>query len=273
MKQSRGLGFVFQPSYTELLPDGSRVKKTASTWWICFSMRGRRIRENARSANRADAVRLLKRRLAETSAGRPAGPEVDRTSFEDLAEILINDYRANGRRSLDRAEDALHHLRLFFGDGRACDITSDRIVKYQAHRLEEGAMPGTVNREVSYLRRAFNLALRSRRVAERPEFSLLRENNVRTGFFEPVDFGALLATSPNYLKARLSGRVHHRLAHSVRAPDTPMAACRFPWRLAAARAGRDEERSRAELPAHPRAPQRLGGAGTPRGGDRKRNRT
>jgi hypothetical protein len=85
---------------------------------------------------------------------------------------------------LDRAEDDLKHLTAFFGGVRARDISSDRIAKYQAFRLGEGAAAGTVNREVSCLRRAFN-PLRARRLAAMPAFSLLRENNVRRGFFEP----------------------------------------------------------------------------------------
>jgi integrase len=50
------------------------------------------------------------------------------------------------------------------------------------------------------LRRAFRLARRAKRVAEVPELSLLSENNVRTGFFEPDQIEAVLVNLPDFLK-------------------------------------------------------------------------
>ena len=41
---------------------------------------------------------------------------MERTTFEDLATMYLNDYRANGKRSLDRAERAVAHLRGTFGE-------------------------------------------------------------------------------------------------------------------------------------------------------------
>jgi hypothetical protein len=57
-------------------------------------------------------VRLLKRRLGEIGRGRLIGPDVVRTTFSDLAAMLLTDYRANGRRSHDRVADAVEHLPL-----------------------------------------------------------------------------------------------------------------------------------------------------------------
>src|SRR5271163_3583574 len=62
----RGLGSVFQPSYTV---DG-RLHR-AKTWSISCSVNGRRVRESAKTTNRVDAVRLLKKRLSEAAAGKP----------------------------------------------------------------------------------------------------------------------------------------------------------------------------------------------------------
>jgi hypothetical protein len=36
--------------------------------------------------------------------GRYVGPASEKVTFEDLAEGLINDYKTNGKRSLDMAE-------------------------------------------------------------------------------------------------------------------------------------------------------------------------
>src|SRR5260370_28556424 len=99
--RNRGMGYEEQPTYTE-----NGVKKTANTWRICYSVNGRRIRESVNSTKKADADRLLKQRIAEAGSGKPVGPELDRTTFEDLNRILIDHYRPNERKSTKRREEA-----------------------------------------------------------------------------------------------------------------------------------------------------------------------
>jgi integrase len=196
MAKTRGLGFPFQPTYTERRADGTKVTKTSSTWWISYSVRGRRVRESSRSSNRADAVRLLKRRIHEAKPAAAA-----RLRVSDLAELVRNDYVANGRKSLKRAEISVAHLIDFFGaDRRADTIDSTTVSAYVAHRRNEkhrqgsGASNATINRELAALKHALNLA------KLRPDFKLLGENNARKGFFEPHELGALLEELPAHLK-------------------------------------------------------------------------
>ena len=196
-KRTRGLGFVYQPTY---LDKRTGESKTAATWWIQYSVRGKRYRESSGSANRNDAVKLLRDRLGAVAQGKPVGPNVDKTSFEDLAQILLDDYRANSRRSLERVEAAINHLRGFFGDYLAIDITSDQVTRYMTWRQKQDAAPATINRELAALRRAFRLASRARKVVLQPEISLLREDNRRKGFFEPDQYRTLLEKMPEYLK-------------------------------------------------------------------------
>jgi integrase len=155
----------------------------------------------------ADAIRLLKRRIAEAQQpGRPIGAQVEKTTLGNLTEILLNDYRANARRSIDRLEDAIIHLKEFFGpDRRATDLTADRIVAYQAYRQEQrhkgrSVANATINYELAMLRRAFRLAARARKVAFRPEFEMLHVKNARQGFFEANQYRAVVEHLPDYLK-------------------------------------------------------------------------
>jgi integrase len=196
--KNRGLGFIFQPTYKDKVTGEC---KTAATWWISYSVHGKRHKENAKSENRAGAVRLLKQKIGEAAQGRHVGSQIERTSFDDLAQMLLDDYRANGRRSLDRAQQACAHLRDFFGAGcRARDISADLITKYQAQRLDQRAKPSTVNYELAMLRRAFRLAMRAGKVALRPEVEMLRVDNARTGFFEPEQYRAVADRLADYLK-------------------------------------------------------------------------
>lgn len=185
MKRTRGLGGVYQ---------------RGGVWWVQFYIHGKRMRETSGSANRADAVRLLKQRIGDIQAGKPVGSQIDRTNLDDLTEMLLNDYRANGRKSIDRVEDAIKHLRQFFGDVRAVKLTPDRFTAYQSHCQAEAAANATVNYELAMLRRAFRLGARAGKIAIRPEFTMLHTENARRGFFEPEQYRAVVEHLPDYLK-------------------------------------------------------------------------
>jgi len=114
--------------------------------------------------------------------------------------MIVDDYEANGKRSLDRIEDAIGHLRIPFGGMKAIDITADKVTSYTAARKGEQAANATINRELSALRRMFRLGERAGKVAGRPYVGLLREDNVRTGFFEPEQFAAVWARLPEDLQ-------------------------------------------------------------------------
>jgi hypothetical protein len=131
MKQTRGLGFVYQPNYVD---KRTGERKTAATWWVQYSVRGKRFRESSGSSNRVDAVKLLKRRIGDAGQGRTIGPQAEKTRFKQLTQMLIDDYRANGRRSLKRIKASVGHLLAFFGDEFAMDVTGDRIASYVANR-------------------------------------------------------------------------------------------------------------------------------------------
>ena len=142
--------------------DGS-VRLRGHIWQIRYSYRGKRIEESSGSTRRADAVKLLRKRHGEIGAGRFIGPDAERTTFEDLAAMLEADYTVNGRRSIDRARQALDHLREVFALYRAVEITPDRLDAYVETRLKRGAARATVKNELAALRRAFRLALRAAR--------------------------------------------------------------------------------------------------------------
>jgi len=196
--KNRGLGFVFQPTWCDAKTGET---KTAATWWVSYSVHGKRHRKNAHSTNRADAVRLLKLRAGQAGLGQVVGPQVERTTLDELLKMTAGDYIANGRRSLDRVLQASAHLREYYSaDRKARDITTDTLTAYAAHRLTEGAKPSTVNYELAMLRRSFRLAARAGKVASRPEFSMLHVDNVRKGFFEPEQYRSVVERLPDYLK-------------------------------------------------------------------------
>ncbi len=197
MRKTRGDGFVYQPRYID---KRTGERKTASTWWVQYFVKGTRFRESSTSRNRREAEAFLQRRLEAAAQGKPVGPNAGTVTFEDLAKILLDDYRANGRRSAERVKDALAHLRRFFEATHASEISGDLIGRYVGSRQREGAAPATINRELGALRRAFRLAQLAGKVALRPEISMLPEDNRREDYFEADEYQAVLDNLPDYLR-------------------------------------------------------------------------
>jgi hypothetical protein len=100
-----------------------------------------------------DAVALLNQRLGEIGTGRFVGPDAERLTFDELATILTDEYVANGRKSLDRAQLSIKHLRGHFGQARALDISTDKMTRYIRERQDGGAANATIVRELAALRR------------------------------------------------------------------------------------------------------------------------
>jgi integrase len=195
--KTRGLGFCFLPSYT----DRHGVRKVSAVWWISYSTHGKRHKESSESTNRADAVRLLKKRIGDVQAGKAVGNVVERTTLNDLLAMVEADYKANGRKSFKRIPIAAAHLREFFsGDCKAREITSDRITSYAAHRQEQKAARATINVEQAFLSRGFRLAAKAGKVGARPAMSMLKLDNARQGFFEAAQFEAVVRHLPEHLR-------------------------------------------------------------------------
>jgi integrase len=169
------------------------VRLRGRIWWIRYMVGRKTYEESSGSEKRSVAEKLLERRQAELGLGVFVGPNVKRTRFEHLAQMIRDDYALQGRRSTERLEISLAHLALQFSGTRAMAITADRLIAYARARREAGAAPATIRNELGALRRAFRLAKRAGKVASIPEFPTLEAANIRTGFFEPEDFDAVLS--------------------------------------------------------------------------------
>src|SRR5262245_35342643 len=110
------------------------IRLRGRIWWIQYSDPGKVHTESSKSTRRREAEALYKRRMAEIGRGRLIGPNAEKTTYEDLEQMLLDHYRTNGLRSLGRIESALQHLRGFFSRALAVEITADRILRYIAHR-------------------------------------------------------------------------------------------------------------------------------------------
>lgn len=201
------------------------LKRRGQIWWIRYYKNGRRYEESSGSTKEAAAKGLLRLREGDIERGVAMTPKVGRIRFEEAAKDVLNDYRTNRKRSLDDVERRIElHLKPFFGNRRMVSITTADIREYIDSRQKEttvlrkaftftardgtprhvpeqrrtitGVSNAEINRELTALKRMFNLAIQAGKLIQKPHIPLLKEHNVRVGFFERDQFLAVLAHLP-----------------------------------------------------------------------------
>jgi len=180
------------------------IYKRGKLWWLSFYAEGEHICESAQTRDRGEARRQLQERLGQIAEGRFVGPRADRVTFEQMAEDMLSDYRENQKKSIKDAMRSVSALGRFFGGRKAKSIKTEDIRAYRTIRQDDGLANGSINRELSALKRMFNLALEHGKIISKPHIGLLEENNVRQGFFEWGDFESLRARLPEYLRGPMT---------------------------------------------------------------------
>ena len=165
---------------------------------------GERMRESAETKDRGEARRHGQQRLGQIADERFVGPRADRVTFDDMARLFLCDYEVNGKKSVKDARRGVKALASDFEGRRAQSILPQDILDYIAGRQKDGLTNGLINRELAALKRMFNLALQQGRIIRKPHIPLLKENNIRQGFFEWTDFEAVRAHLPEYLLAPMT---------------------------------------------------------------------
>jgi integrase len=181
-----------------------------AVWWVKYYRNGRPIRESSGSAKEGDAIQLLKIREGDIAHGLPVNPKLNRIRFDEAADDLKTEYAVNGRRSADELERRirLHLLPHFDGRRLASITTADvnafiltrqkdvMVVGGDDERQERRYSNGEINRELTTLKRILNLARQNGKLMHVPHVPMLKERNVRTGFFEREQIERILAHLP-----------------------------------------------------------------------------
>jgi len=150
-----------------------------------------------------EAKRQLTIRKGDLARGLPITSKPNTVTFAELCADVVNNYEANGLSSKDDIEARYRlHLIPFFGmSRRAAEITTADFSRYIVHRNREQAAAGTVCRELEAARRAYLLAKRATppKVHLVPHIPMLKQTNVRQGFYERTQLDAICRHLPDYL--------------------------------------------------------------------------
>lgn len=205
------------------------IYKRGRTYWIQYCKSGQIYRESSGSSKKMVANQLLKQREGILSMGKKPPVDFERVKFDDLVEFIRNDYKRNNKKIQD-LDKRLKRLEPFFKGVSVPAITTETVENYIKDRLslscvkcgcksdeetlekgkcpfckvgddfEPGAENGTINRELAALKRMLNLGKQKDKVDRVPYVPMLKEVNVRKGFFEHPEFLALRDALPDYLK-------------------------------------------------------------------------
>jgi integrase len=153
-------------------------------WWAAFYLNGRLVRRSTKTEKKGVARRQLQHWEGNP---READPRHDRTTIEELAADFLNDYRTNGKKSLEQAEDRVNRLLKTFGRRKVVSIKTPEIRQYIADRQAEGYANATVNRDMAALKRMFSLGMQAEKIIQAPYIPRLDERNVRQGFLGDIE--------------------------------------------------------------------------------------
>jgi len=182
------------------------VQQRGEVWWIQYYRGGKRYRESSHSTNRRDAENILRKRLGEIASGQFRGLAPERVKVSDLVELVLNDYRYQGHRSLKEVEWRVRkNILPAITATLVTRFGSDEIRRYVALRRGQKASDATINRELSVIRRGFTLGGQTDPplVTSPPHIPKLAENNIRQGFLEHVQYAKLRGRLPVHLMALL----------------------------------------------------------------------
>ena len=179
------------------------VYQRGKSWRIWYlDQSGRRVYEGGRKGwSHADAKDQLRRREAEVANREFQGKHIDEIPFSRLADLLIEDYTINKRKSLRHTTNRVNVLRKYFGNTRAINVPA-MVKPFILDCQQRDLSNAYINRFLSALRRAFQLGYDHipRLVASVPHFPKLEENNIREGYYEHDEYMRLHNELPPYLR-------------------------------------------------------------------------
>src|SRR5262245_32294863 len=137
-----------------------QLRRRGRVWFVRYYRDGRQYEQSTKSEKKGDAIRLLRLLEGDIERGVAVTPRIGKLRFSEAATDLVNDYRVNGKRSIDELQRRIDkHLGPYFAHRRMASITTADVRAYIAKRQSE----------TEITRKAYDIHLKDGRVRRIPE--------------------------------------------------------------------------------------------------------
>ena len=180
-------------------------KRSGGVWWTCIRHNGKKVQKSLKTDDRRLAQAIEAKIRAEIAEGKFFDKPVGQSkTFKEMMEKFMQEHAPKVSKGMQRNfRSYLKNLMPFFGDTRLMQVTSKTISGYKAKRYSDGLKPASINRELSMLSKAFNLAVREWEwLKENPvsKVGLDKENNERDRWLTDDEEKDLIKELPQWLK-------------------------------------------------------------------------
>lgn len=153
-------------------------------FWFTIMQDGKRIQVSTRTDNKKLAERIHAKALIEIQEGKWfEGVKAKSITVSELTERYCrNRLKAKSPNTVMRDRTLRKHMEKNFGNYSLAAVTSEMVSDYRQKRYDEGKSVATVNRELAFLRNAYNVAIRHYKWCSKNPVSDIkfdRENNKR----------------------------------------------------------------------------------------------
>ncbi len=179
--------------------------KRSGVWWTCIRHNGRKIQKSLETADKKLARAIEAKIRIEIIEGSYFEKLIGSSkTFKDMMDKFMIEYAPKVSVSTQTSyATSLKHLNPYFGESNLLSVSPKMVSRYKVLRNSEGAAPASVNRELSMLTKALNLAvkewewLRDNPASKVPKE---KENNERDRWLTKDEEKIILDNSPEWIR-------------------------------------------------------------------------
>lgn len=178
------------------------IYKRGDIWWVKYSHFGKVVRQSLQTKRKIFAKKMLIQIEADILQQKVPFLLVNKCTLGELAELIIKDYKYKGQH-VNTMKTQVKKLLNFFGNDRpAGSITTSALDELIEMMEFEEYKNGSINRYLAAIKRMYKLGIEHepQLVSKVPKITFLKEDNVRTGFFETEDYLKLHSAIDPFLK-------------------------------------------------------------------------
>jgi len=186
-------------------------RKDSGLWWMSARIQGRRVQKSLETSDKKLAKAIEAKIITDIVEGKyyekPTGYN---KTFRQLMDRFMKEHAPKVSGSMQNSyASSLKHLIPFFGDLNLLLVSRKKISEYKVLRLDEGARPASLNRELAMVSKAFALALEdwdwiSGNDKPFSKMPYEKENNERDRWLSFDEEKRLLDNSPEWLREIIS---------------------------------------------------------------------